>query len=92
MIFGGFSPDSIVDRVNDAQCVALITADYGWRRGNKVPLKRNCDIAMEQTPSIKHCIVAQRIGDDVFDARTAAIMWWDEVDRRPARRRASPNR
>ena len=50
VIFGGFSPDSIVDRVNDAECVALITADYGWRRGNKVPLKRNCDIAMERTP------------------------------------------
>src|SRR5690242_11054625 len=56
VIFGGFSPDSIVDRVNDAECVALITADYGWRRGNKVPLKRNCDVAMENTPSIKHCI------------------------------------
>ena len=66
VIFGGFSPDSIVDRVNDAQCVALITADYGWRRGNKIPLKRNCDIAMEHTPSIKHCIVARRVGDDVF--------------------------
>ncbi len=48
VIFGGFSPESIVDRVNDASCVALITADYGWRRGDKVPLKRNCDIAMEQ--------------------------------------------
>ncbi len=66
VIFGGFSPDSIIDRVNDAQCVAIITADWGWRRGNKVPLKRNCDIAMEQTPSVKHCIVARRIGDDVF--------------------------
>ena len=33
VIFGGFSPESIVDRVNDASCVALITADYGWRRG-----------------------------------------------------------
>src|SRR5580700_1370373 len=42
VIFGGFSPDSIVDRVNDAECVALITADQGWRRGTKVPLKENC--------------------------------------------------
>ncbi len=66
VIFGGFSPESIVDRVNDAQCVALITADFGWRRGGKVPLKRNCDVAMEKTPSIKHCIVARRVGDDVF--------------------------
>jgi acetyl-CoA synthetase len=78
VIFGGFSPESIIDRVNDAECVALITADYGWRRGNKVPLKRNCDIAMEQTPSIKHCIVARRIGDEVF-MHEGRDYWWDEV-------------
>jgi acetyl-CoA synthetase len=78
VIFGGFSPDSIVDRVNDAGCVALITADWGWRRGNKVPLKRNCDIAMEQTPSIKHCIVAKRIGDEVF-MHSGRDIWWDEL-------------
>ena len=78
VIFGGFSPESIVDRVNDAQCVALITADYGWRRGHKVPLKRNCDIAMEHTPSIKHCIVARRVGDDVF-MHERRDLWWDEV-------------
>ncbi len=80
VIFGGFSPDSIVDRVNDAECVALITADQGWRRGNKIPLKRNCDIAMEQTPSINHCIVAQRVGDEVF-MQDGRDLWWDEVDR-----------
>jgi acetyl-CoA synthetase len=78
VIFGGFSPESIVDRVNDAQCVALITADFGWRRGGKVPLKRNCDIAMERTPSIKHCIVARRVGDDVF-MHEGRDYWWSEV-------------
>ena len=78
VIFGGFSPDAIIDRVNDAECVALITADYGWRRGHKVALKRNCDIAMEQTPSIKHCIVARRVGDEVFMHETRDH-WWDEV-------------
>jgi len=78
VIFGGFSPDSIIDRVNDAQCVALITADSGWRRGNKVPLKRNCDAAMEQTPSIKHCIVAERTGDEV-QMREGRDLWWDDV-------------
>ena len=78
VIFGGFSPDSIVDRVNDAQCVALITADWGWRRGNKVPLKRNCDVAMEQTPSIKHCIVAKRVGDEVI-MHAGRDLWWDEI-------------
>jgi len=78
VIFGGFSPDAIIDRVNDAQCVALITADYGWRRGNKVPLKRNCDIAMEKSPSIKHCVVAKRIGDEVF-MHSGRDYWWSEI-------------
>lgn len=78
VIFGGFSPESIIDRVNDAQCVALITADFGWRRGSKVPLKGNCDIAMEQTPSIKHCIVARRVGDEIgmLEGRDR---WWSDV-------------
>jgi acetyl-CoA synthetase len=78
VIFGGFSPESIVDRVNDASCVALVTADFGWRRGKKVPLKRNCDIAMEQTPSIRHCIVARRVGDGVF-MHERRDHWWDEI-------------
>ncbi len=78
VIFGGFSPESIVDRVNDAQCIALITADYGWRRGTKVPLKRNCDIAMEKTPSIEHCIVARRVGDEVL-MHEGRDHWWSEL-------------
>jgi len=78
VIFGGFSPDAIVDRVNDSQCVALITADQGWRRGNKVALKSNCDIAMTQTPSIKHCVVARRVGDPV-EMQSGRDRWWSEV-------------
>src|SRR5580704_9771064 len=78
VIFGGFSPESFVDRVNDAQCVALVTADFGWRRGAKVPLKRNCDVAMEHTPTVKHCIVARRIGGDVF-MHAGRDYWWSEL-------------
>ncbi|MEO6836486.1 MAG: acetate--CoA ligase [Candidatus Tumulicola sp.] len=78
VIFGGFSPESIVDRVNDAGCVALITGDSGWRRGHKIPLKRNCDVAMEQTPSIEHCIVASRIDDEVF-MHAGRDHWWSEI-------------
>jgi acetyl-CoA synthetase len=85
VIFGGFSPDSIVDRVNDAECVAIITADQGWRRGNKVPLKANVDTALQQTPSVKYCIVAKRVGDPVEmrndrgSAHGCRDIWWDEV-------------
>jgi len=78
VIFGGFSPDSIVDRVNDSQCVALITADQGWRRGTKIPLKANCDVAMEQTPSLRHCIVAKRVGDPV-SMKDGRDLWWEDV-------------
>ena len=78
VIFGGFSPDAIVDRVKDAQCVALITADQGWRRGKKVPLKANCDMAMIHTPSLQHCIVAKRVGDHV-DMHPGRDIFWDDV-------------
>ena len=78
VIFGGFSPDSIVDRVNDAECVAIITADQGWRRGKKVPLKENCDAAMAHTPSGKHCVVAKRVGDPI-EMKAGRDLWWSEV-------------
>jgi acetyl-CoA synthetase len=79
VIFGGFSPDSIVDRVNDSECVALITADQGWRRGQKVPLKANCDDAIAKgMPSLKHVVVAKRVGDPVT-MQAGRDVWWDDV-------------
>jgi acetyl-CoA synthetase len=81
VIFGGFSPDSIVDRVNDSECVALITADQGWRRGHKVPLKLNCDEAIAKgMPSLEHVIVAKRVGDPVA-MQPGRDVWWDDVVR-----------
>ena len=60
VIFGGFSSDALADRINDAQCVALITADQGWRRGKKVPLKATVDEAIGKgLPSLEHVIVCQ---------------------------------
>jgi acetyl-CoA synthetase len=79
VIFGGFSADSIVDRVNDASCVAIVTADQGWRRGKKVPLKDTCDVALAQTPSAKHCIVAKRVGDPVKMVEGRDHFWDDVV-------------
>jgi acetyl-CoA synthetase len=60
VIFGGFSAESVRDRVNDAQARVLITADGGYRRGQVVPLKRMADHAMAEAPSIEHCIVVRR--------------------------------
>jgi acetyl-CoA synthetase len=60
VVFGGFSAESLRDRINDAQAVLLITADGGYRRGQIVPLKQMADEALRDTPSIKNVIVVQR--------------------------------
>jgi acetyl-CoA synthetase len=78
VIFGGFSPDSIVDRVNDAECVAIITADQGWRRGKKLELKKTVDTALEDTPSIRTCVVFRHIGDPI-EMKAGRDVWWDDI-------------
>ncbi len=61
VVFGGFSAESLRDRINDSQCAMLITADGGWRRGQVVPLKQMADEALEQTPSIHSVVIVQRL-------------------------------
>ena len=51
VIFGGFSPESLRDRIQDCEAKILITADGGWRRGGKVPLKDNADKAVAECPT-----------------------------------------
>jgi acetyl-CoA synthetase len=63
VVFGGFSAEALRDRINDAQAKVLITADGGWRRGNIVPLKRNVDEALTQTPTIEKVVVVKRVGE-----------------------------
>ncbi|HXG55734.1 MAG TPA: acetate--CoA ligase [Vicinamibacterales bacterium] len=60
VVFGGFSAESLRDRINDAQAVLLVTADGGYRRGQIVPLKQMADEALRDTPSIRHVVVVQR--------------------------------
>ena len=60
VVFGGFSAESLRDRINDAQAVLLVTADGGYRRGQVVPLKSMADEALLGTPSIKNVVVVQR--------------------------------
>ncbi|MCW2925752.1 MAG: acetyl-coenzyme synthetase, partial [Thermoleophilia bacterium] len=62
-IFGGFSAASLAERIDDADCKVLITADAGWRRGKQVPLKQLADEAMQLTSNIEHCVVHRRMGD-----------------------------
>jgi acetyl-CoA synthetase len=61
VVFGGFSAESLRDRINDAQASVLVTADGGWRRGQVVPLKQMADEALAGTPSIKHVVIVQRL-------------------------------
>jgi len=60
VVFGGFSAESLRDRINDAQAVLLVTSDGGYRRGHIVPLKQMADEALQDTPSIKNVVVVQR--------------------------------
>ena len=65
VVFGGFSPDSLVGRIQDCESNCLITADEGLRGGRKVPLKANADTALAKCPSVKSCIVVRRTGGQI---------------------------
>ena len=65
VVFGGFSPDSLANRIQDSACEILITADEGRRGGRRVPLKANADAAVAQCPSIKHVVVVKVTGGEV---------------------------
>ena len=84
VVFGGFSAESLRDRINDAEAVALITADGGYRRGQVVPLKRFADEALKECPSIRHVVVVRRRaggeGDEAFAAMTEGRdHWWHRL-------------
>jgi acetyl-CoA synthetase len=79
VIFGGFSSQAIVDRVNDAGCSYIITADGGYRRGQVVPLKKNVDEALKQLPNVKKVVVLQRTGEQVAMDAARDISWADVV-------------
>jgi acetyl-CoA synthetase len=65
VVFGGFSAQSLSDRINDAEAKVLITADGGYRRGDVFPLKPAADEAIATTPTIEHVVVVRRGGNDV---------------------------
>src|SRR5688572_6586748 len=78
VVFGGFSPDSLRDRINDSKSKVLLTADGGWRRGTIVPLKGNSDEALTGTPSIEKVVVLKRTGNDV-PMKAGRDVWWHDL-------------
>jgi len=78
IVFGGFSPDALKDRINDSECSLVITADQGLRGGRKVPLKANADIACEKTDCVKRMVVVQRGGEDV-EWTEGRDLWYHEL-------------
>jgi acetyl-CoA synthetase len=83
VVFGGFSPDSLADRINDCQAKVLVTSDGGYRRGGIINLKDNADRALQQTESIEHVVVVSRLGRQVHRIRMheGRDVWWHDAMR-----------
>ncbi len=78
VVFAGFSPESLRDRINDAKSRVVITADGGYRRGAVVPLKVNVDAAIKECPSVNTVIVARRTRHEV-PWQPGRDIWWDDL-------------
>ena len=80
VVFGGFSAESIRDRITDSGAIAVITADGSYRRGAIVPLKKNVDDALRGTTSIRRVIVFRRTGNDVHIEEGRDVWWHRELE------------
>ncbi|MCU1264461.1 MAG: acetyl-coenzyme synthetase [Acidobacteria bacterium] len=78
VIFGGFSSTALIDRINDASCKLVVTADGGWRRGKEVKLKGAVDEALRETPSVETCIVVRRTAVPIH-MQAGRDYWWHEL-------------
>ncbi len=81
VVFGGFSPTSLIDRINDCKSDVVITADEGVRGGKKIPLKANTDEALKACPNVHTVIVLKRTGGDTGWTEGRDVWWHDIVGR-----------
>ncbi|TAN45737.1 MAG: acetate--CoA ligase [Nitrospirae bacterium] len=80
IVFGGFSSTALRDRIQDCQAKLVVTADKGMRGGKQVPLKTNCDMALNECPTVEKMIVVQRV-DDKTNLEPGRDLWWhDEME------------
>ena len=84
VVFGGFSSDSLRDRIQDAEAKVLITGDGAWRRGSVVPLKETADTAVAECPSIEKVLVLRRTAHDVSMTDGRDVWWHDLVPQQSA--------
>ncbi len=77
VVFGGFAPESLRDRINDCKAKVVITADGGYRRGGLVPLKKNTDDALKECPQVRTVIVYKRTGQEIGWQQDRDV-WWDD--------------
>ncbi len=80
LVFGGFSPDSLIDRINDAEAVVAITSDAGYRRGKPSPLKVNLDVALADCPTIRNVVVVNRCDTEPEMVEGRDLWWHDLMD------------
>ena len=78
IVFGGFSAEALRDRISDCQAETLITCNWGYRSGKVLSSKGNADAAMDQCPSIKRCVVVNRI-DKETKMKAGRDFWWHEM-------------
>jgi acetyl-CoA synthetase len=83
VVFGGFSPEALRERILDSGSKVVVTADGGWRRGAVVPLKRNVDEALEECPDVTRVVVVRRIGEapsfPPAEMREGRDVWWHDA-------------
>jgi acetyl-coenzyme A synthetase (EC 6.2.1.1) len=78
VVFGGFSPEALKDRINDSDCQVVITADEGLRGGRAVPLKANADKALKQCPGVSSVVVVKRTGGSI-DWHEGRDVWYHDA-------------
>ncbi len=77
VVFGGFAPEALRDRIHDAESRILITADGGFRRGGTVALKKNADEALRECPDVDTVVVLKRTGQEIT-MQAGRDLWWDD--------------
>ncbi|MCC7170983.1 MAG: acetate--CoA ligase, partial [Planctomycetes bacterium] len=88
VVFGGFSAEALRERINDCEAKAVITADGGYRKGSTFALKASVDDAVKDCPTVKHCVVLKRTGQDVAWSAGRDHWWHDLTAKQPTRHEA----